>query len=142
MRTVGKFGTLRMEMEPPVKAGWYLPFRSFLPRKILLLEELEWEDPNGVKTIIPKGVTSDGASVPLIFQALLPSRLETMEAGILHDWLCRRGVDLAWADAQFRVALRSLGVNGFYAYVMYAALRIASPWRNRDNYAWSNLFKE
>lgn len=136
MQNPGRFTEARLTLLPTVKAGWFVPWRVFLPRRFKLLTELAWIRPDGTWVTIPRGTESDGASVPLIFAAFMPSHLDTLEAGILHDYLCSQCYDLAWADGEFRQALKALGIHPLYAYAMYLALRLASPWRDNNSYSW------
>ena len=134
------FSPLKVEFAPTEKSqAWFSPLRVFLPRRARLLEDLVWTRPDGSTYVVLKGTLSDGPSIPVVFQPLLPSRLLTMESGFLHDDYCVKGLDLAWADSEFRVALKSQGVPAFYAYVMYLALRFAMPWRSKDQWSWCNF---
>ena len=117
-------------------ACWYAPWRTFLQRRVILTSDLTWHRPDGSTHRIPAGESSDGASVPVWAMPFLPSRFDTLEAGIYHDHLCRAGHDLQWCDAEFRQALKALGVSATYSWLMYMGLRLASPWRNRSRYSW------
>lgn len=108
----------------------------------MLQDPLVWERPDGSTYVIPQGTISDGPSFPLFIQPLLPSRLENMEAGILHDHLCRnKDIPLQWADAEFRQALQALGVSPLTAWLCYLGLRLAAPFRRGEEWSWLNLFR-
>jgi len=139
----GKFSSCVVRCLPPKKSrGWLNPFRTFLPRRVFLVEPLTWTRPDGSQYTVSPGTTSDGPSFPLFLQPFLPSRIENIEAGILHDKLCRDPeIPLQWADAEFRQALQALGNSPFIAWVCYLGLRIASPFRRGHEWSWLNLFK-
>lgn len=110
---------------PPVR--WFSPWRTFLTRRVELLEALHYTRPDDSVCTIPKGTTSDGPSFPVILAWFLPSRLQVMESGIYHDYLGRvLGEPMAWADGEFRQALRSQGISYKMALLCYLGLRVAA----------------
>ncbi|RMF35879.1 MAG: DUF1353 domain-containing protein [Alphaproteobacteria bacterium] len=86
---------------------------------------------------VPDGFEFDGASVPLFFTILVPrSHSDLLAAAALHDYLyAERHADVPRprADAIFREALQVLGLNWFWASVMWRAVRIGGwvPWYKR-----------
>ena len=119
---------------------FFLPFRTFLSRKVILESPLTFTRPDGSSHTVPAGTVSDGPSVPLVLAPLLPSRQRIMESGIYHDDLSRK-YDLAWADAEFRLALKAQAIPPFYALLMYLGLRVVSPKRScksgrRSSWGW------
>ena len=110
--------------------GWIL--RTFLERKVELTESLHYTRPDNSVTTIPKGTQSDGPSFPVLLAWLLPSRLRVMESGIYHDYLGRiLNEPMAWADGEFRQALRSQGMGYSMALICYLGLRVAALFRLR-----------
>ena len=87
---------------------------------------------------VPKGFTTDFASVPRPFTWLLPRYGKWTHAAVLHDWLweeCRRqrsggtcGTPLSFYDADgiFVRAMRELGVPFMRRWTMWAAVRWAA----------------
>ena len=128
----------------PIRPGgrrFFLPCRTFLTRKVILESPLTFTRPDGSHHTVPAGFVSDGPSVPLLLAPLLPSRQRIMESGIYHDDLCRKKHDLAWADGEFRLALKAQSIHPCYALVMYLALRVVSPKRScksdrRSSWGW------
>lgn len=125
----GTFSSLHVTLEPPNKKKRYSPWRVFLCRKAILTEKLVFTRPDGSSFTVPEGVHSDGSSIPVILQPFLPSRLDTMEAGIYHDYLCRQGYPQQWCDQEYRSALLALNVPRFYSYILYLALRFTDHCR-------------
>lgn len=138
----GRFSPCNVMLTPPTPVAWYSPWRVFRRRRVILCNPLVYSDPRGKLEKVPAGFKSDGASVPAILSPFLPSQIDTMEAAILHDWLCGlESVPNSYADAVFRTALRANDISGFYAWIMYAGLRIASPFRNNSDWNWLNAAK-
>ncbi len=120
------FSTLKVEFLPVEPVKWFSPFRAFLKRKVRLMEDLAYVRPDGTEFVVPAGTESDGPSFPVILAWMLPSRLDAMESGIYHDYLCRVcKKDKAWADSEFRQALVSQGIRRELAYRCYLGLRAA-----------------
>ena len=73
---------------------------------------------------VPKGYTTDGASVPRIFWWLFPpNRTDYLPCAIVHDYLCDLG-RYKEADEKFRECLKELGVGKFTRRVLYYAVRV------------------
>ncbi len=85
---------------------------------------------DGMKTVtVPKGYTSDLATVPWLFIRVLP-RTTGGHASIVHDWLTTRKrfddwtpCDRATADEIFFIILKETNVPVYYRYPMYWGVR-------------------
>jgi hypothetical protein len=134
-RATGFSEPVCFELQPPATDGspwWRRPMRVFLRRRVRLTRPLQWRDPWGASYEVPAGFETDGASVPMLLAPAFPSRFDTLEAGVLHDWLCSAcGEEMGLADMIFRRALLDLGVRPMTAWLMWAGLRVASPFRGR-----------
>jgi len=79
---------------------------------------------------VPKGSTTDFASVPFVFEWLLPRTGRYTKPAVLHDYLCRHGDEVGCpvqdADGIFRRAMAELDVPFLRRWVMWAAVR----WRS------------
>lgn len=83
---------------------------------------------------IPPGAETDFASVPVVFQWLIPRSGRYTKAAVLHDHLWRTpidGVGRGDADGIFRRCLVELGVPFLRRWTMWAGVRIGSLWRSR-----------
>lgn len=75
--------------------------------------------------IVPAGFVTDLASIPRIFQALIPKVDKHMLAAIVHDYLCRlEKFDRKLADSIFLEAMKLLGVNRIRRRLMYWAVAL------------------
>ena len=94
-----------------------------------LVESFEYQGKHEVFEV-PKGCTTDFASVPRVFTWLLPRYGRWTQAAILHDhlWaLSRRGeFNKADADGIFNRALRELEVPFLRRWIMWTAVRWAA----------------
>jgi hypothetical protein len=77
---------------------------------------------------VPAGSKTDFASVPALFQWLIPRSGRYTRAAVLHDHLWRQtpAISLADADGIFRRAMAELEVPFLRRWLMWAAVRIAS----------------
>jgi len=77
---------------------------------------------------VPKGFTTDGASVPRLAQIATGwGRWEDPQrwAAIVHDWsYCARGVPKSYSDHVFRDLLRAEGASRFKTESMYGAVTV------------------
>lgn len=77
---------------------------------------------------VPRGFTTDGASVPRLAQLLTgwyPWDEPQRWGAIVHDWMyCRPRTAKSYADAAFRAVLLDVGASPFRAQAMYAAVRL------------------
>lgn len=92
--------------------------------------------------IVPVGFVTDFASVPRIFQSLIPAHGLAMPASILHDFMYSSNhfKDLLgdsaaryYADDLFRRNLLDMGIKKWQVFLMFTAVRIfgAKRWRNK-----------
>lgn len=73
--------------------------------------------------VVPAGFVTDLASIPRVFQSLIPKVGKHMLAAIVHDYLCRLdGFDRRLADRIFLEAMKLLGVNPVRRRLMYWAV--------------------
>ena len=77
---------------------------------------------------VPVGTKTDFASVPTIFQWLIPRSGRYTRAAVLHDYLWRKAPDPTRADADgiFRRTMAELRVPFLRRWVMWAAVRLVS----------------
>ncbi len=79
---------------------------------------------------VPKGFTTDFASVPRVFVWLLPRYGQWTQSAILHDFLWdlarTTGFNKADADGIFNRSMRELGVPFLRRWIMWAAVRFAA----------------
>lgn len=80
--------------------------------------------------VVPRGFTSNLASVPRVFRSVATPWQQSARAGVLHDAFYRGLFKLSRreADALYYEALRSEGVNRVRAYLQWVGLRIGG-WR-------------
>jgi len=81
---------------------------------------------------IPEGFTTDGASIPPLFWAMVghPYSPSSIRAALLHDWLCRdrrHGWSSTTVHRIFHVALLADGVAAPRAYAMWLATHWFGP---------------
>jgi hypothetical protein len=80
--------------------------------------------------VVPKGFTTDFASVPRVFVWLLPRYGRWTQAAILHDYLWhlarQKQFSKSDADGIFNRAMRELGVPYLRRWIMWAAVRWAA----------------
>jgi len=73
---------------------------------------------------IPKGFTTDGASVPRLFWWIFPpNRTDYLPCAIVHDFLCDK-CEYKRADTIFKECLKELKVDWFSRTVLYLAVRL------------------
>lgn len=85
---------------------------------------------------VPAGAETDFASVPILFQWLIPRSGKYTKAAVLHDYLWRVpeahvGVSRGEADDIFRRCLQELGVPLLRRWIMWAGVRLGSLWKSR-----------
>ena len=87
--------------------------------KFKLLEDLKYKD-----LIIPKGFTTDGASIPRIFWCLFPpNRTDYLPCAIVHDYLCDLE-NYKKADQYFIECMEELKIPKLTRKLFYYAVRI------------------
>jgi hypothetical protein len=96
-----------------------------------LVLELEYQSDHLVKPIIvPAGFETDLASIPRLFTPLVPKNGKHRAPAIVHDWLCRNKItSKKMTDKIFLEAMKVAKVSKWRRYAMFAAVRVASPWR-------------
>ena len=80
-----------------------------------------------IKFIIPKGYTTDGASVPRIFWSIYPPyKPEWLTACVIHDYLCSQATHAQdkykayeLADLAFKESLKYLNANKTTIFIFY-----------------------
>lgn len=80
---------------------------------------------------VPAAFKTDYASVPQLFQSLIPKFGKQNRAAIVHDWLYQtNGVTRAQADGVFNEAMQVCHVSTWQRRAMYLAVRLGGwkPW--------------
>ena len=104
-------------------------------RQMKLLNNLVYEDPNGLKWKAPKGSIVDGASIPTIAWTLVGSPFsgKYRDASVIHDIACinkKRTWEVV--HLAFYYAMRASNVSDLKAKIMYAAVHHFGPrWSNK-----------
>lgn len=108
-----------------VKAEW-LPNQ----REMKILEDFEYEDPNGMRWIAPKGSLVDGASIPQWLWSVIGSPFAGLyrDASVIHDVACEEK-NRTWevVHLSFYYAMRASGVSKARANLMYGAVYHFGP---------------
>lgn len=82
--------------------------------------------------IVPAGFITDLASIPRVFQSLIPKVDKHMLAAVVHDYLVRQDdFDRRLADRIFLEAMKHLGVNRLRRRLMYWAVAILTFYLRR-----------
>jgi len=115
-RTTAAPSTTTLELAPAALAPfadadfWYLT------------EPLHWKS-NKLEVTVPKGFTTDFATVPSIFWSWIPPVGRHGYPAIIHDWLYwEQRVTRSAADTTFDAALSDLGVSSFKRFAMYQSV--------------------
>lgn len=115
-----------------------IPLTIFLsPLRVEAIDDTHWklldgliydsEVPGVGRIIVPKGFTTDFASVPRLPLAFLLFGGRANLAATLHDWLYTRGIfPKRVADAVFYEAMRSTGIGWWTAWWMW--IGVACTW--------------
>lgn len=81
------------------------------------------------RIVVPEGFVTDLASIPQIFQALLPQNDRHRLAAVVHDYLCRlEGFDRRMADRVFLEAMKVLEVQVWKRWSMFLAVALMTTW--------------
>jgi hypothetical protein len=110
-------------------------------RKMTLLKELVYVDPNGINWVAPKGCVIDGASIPQEFWSVIggPYSGKYREASVVHDIACNHPKSTTpeycsgrkrphkQTHRMFYDAILTSGVDENKAYLMYLAVRVGGP---------------
>ena len=82
--------------------------------------------------VVPEGFQTDLASIPRIFQSLVPKVDRHMLPAIVHDYLCRKpDFSRKMADQVFLEAMKLKEVNPIRRRLMYWAVRIGAIVRRK-----------
>lgn len=78
---------------------------------------------------IPKGFTTDGATVPRLFWFLFPPVDRYFPAAVVHDYLLTTGVSWRVANRHFRRILRELQIRPWRRWMMSAGVGVYGFYR-------------
>jgi hypothetical protein len=99
-------------------------------RDIQLLADFSYTDPDGSVWLAPKGLVSDGASIPKAFWSFIGGPLDDKyrDASVIHDEGCDTHAR-TWQDTEmaFYNAMRCGGVDEIKAKIMYYAVYHFGP---------------
>ena len=88
--------------------------------RFIVLEDFKYKD-----IVVPKGFTSDGASIPRIFWSFYPpNRTDYLPAAILHDYLYPINKQLA--NCLFENILFDLNISKFDIFILVYGVRLYS----------------
>jgi len=108
-----------------VQAEWMLE-----GRKMRLLKDFKFEDPNHMLWVSPKNSEVDGASIPPAFWSIIGSPFsgKYRDASVIHDVACQQK-KRTWevVHLAFYYAMRASGVSIIQAKIMYAAVYHFGP---------------
>lgn len=108
-----------------VKAEW-LDDGRFMK----LLEDFQFEDPNGMTWVAPIGSLVDGASIPVVAWSIVGSPFtgRYRDASVIHDVACQEKMR-SWevVHLAFYYAMRTSRVSPLQAKIMYAAVHHFGP---------------
>lgn len=104
-------------------------------RRMRLLSDFAYVDPNGLEWEAPNGWIIDGASIPKIFWTAVGSPFEGpyRRASVIHDVACDQKIR-PWQAVHrtFYNAMRAEGLGAIKAKIMYAAVYAGGPrWETR-----------
>lgn len=100
-------------------------------RKMKLLEDFAYIDPNGKTWKAPKGSKIDGASIPRLLWSVIggPYEEKYRKASVVHDYYCVKPQNESWENVHlmFYNACVTEGTSQIKAKVMYAAVYAGGP---------------
>ena len=103
-----------------------LDLRAKNPGEWQLLSPLVYTSKVGKVWIVPKGFTTDLASIPRAARILIDRNGPSRPAATLHDYLYATGaVSRAEADSLFLEALEAASVGWVTRHLMHSAVRVA-----------------
>ena len=73
---------------------------------------------------IPKGFTTDGATVPRVFWVLFPPVGKYLKAAILHDWMLDSNYGWKIANKEFNSMLKKLDIAWWRRMLMVGSVKI------------------
>ena len=98
----------------------------------ILEERLVYQSDLAGLIIVPSGFETDLASIPRLFQTLVPKVDYHMLPAIVHDYLCRKpDFSRRMADRVFLEAMELKKVNPIRRRLMYWAVRIGAIVRRK-----------
>jgi len=97
------------------------------PRRFILVEDLVYVRPCGIRYTVPAGFLTDGPS-------FIPMRQPWLRAAVLHDYLYTRRdlMDRKDADIIFKEAMKWSGTKAILYYIIYLGVRIGGHRRYRQ----------
>ena len=107
--------------------------RPYILREDLVYHTSVWGGEFGAEIKIPKGYSSDFASIPRAFWRILPPGGEYRRAAVVHDWLCDAGklrnpiCDYKEAALVFKEAMEADLVPKWKIWMCYKAVRYFGP---------------
>ena len=95
-------------LKTPLQLEWMPGTRNFK-----LIRSLKYDDDYGFSIVVPRGSTTDFASIPRVLRSIWsPYDPRWIVASIIHDYLYREGVmPRAEADDKFRDIMRQSGAG-------------------------------
>lgn len=88
-----------------------------------VIEDCHFEHEN-VKLVIPKGYTTDFASVPQLLWWLIPAHGNAAMPAIIHDYTCEYGILPRWqCDKIFLQLLKKANISTWQYSLMYLYVR-------------------
>ncbi len=88
---------------------------------------MDWNSRRRTTFLIPKGFTTDFASIPKMFRMIVSPIGLHGKAAVLHDYLCEYGlISRKEVDKVFLEAMKTLGVGWLRRTVMYRSVRAFS----------------
>jgi hypothetical protein len=98
--------------------------------KIELLNKFRFKDQTGTLWVAPKGLISDGASIPRLFWSVVGGPLDGdyRDAAVIHDQYCAsQERDWLTTHRAFYYAMKAKGVSELLAQTMYYAVVAYGP---------------
>lgn len=99
-------------------------------RRMTLVDDFAYLDPDGVEWLAPKGSVTDGASIPLFAWSIIGGPFEGVyrDAAVVHDVACSQK-QRSWESVHemFYRAMLTSRVNEAKAKIMYAAVYHFGP---------------
>lgn len=99
----------------------------------ILEDNFEIIDKRNIKWVAPKGMITDGASIPKWLRPVIgdPFKGKTLEAAVIHDAYCVTKLR-SQKDTHriFRELCRDNGVSYLRAWIMWSAIRIYNKIKN------------
>ena len=115
-------------------------------KRMKLLDDVVYVDPQGKKWVAQKGYETDGASIPQVFWSIIGGSFDGQyrEAAVIHDWYCFSKIE-PWRDVHriFYYANRAAGVSEIKSKILYMAVRVGGPkWGDNKSKCYNNCHVE